>query len=241
MSKPVYRRILLKLSGEALMGKQEYGIDQKVLGNLSEEIRDIASLGVEIALVVGGGNIFRGVRTSREFGIDRVSADYMGMLATVINSLALQERLERDGVMTRVLSAIEMRAIAEPYIRRRALRHLEKGRVVIFAGGTGNPYFTTDTAAALRAMEINSDAILKATRVDGVYDRDPVIHKRAKKFQELTYIDVLRKNLKVMDATAVSLCMDNGLPIVVFNLTKKGNIRRVVLGEKIGTLVRGGH
>ena len=241
MSKPVYRRILLKLSGEALMGKQEYGIDQGVLEGLSEEIRDVASMGVEIALVVGGGNIFRGIRTSREYGIDRASADYMGMLATVINSLALQERLERDGVMTRVLSAIEMRAIAEPYIRRRALRHLEKGRVVIFAAGTGNPYFTTDTAAALRAMEINSDVILKATRVDGVYDRDPMIHKKARKFRELTYIDVLKKNLKVMDATAVSLCMDNGLPIVVFNLTKKGNIRRAILGEKIGTLVRGGH
>ncbi len=240
MGKPL-PRVLLKLSGEALLGKREYGIDQGVLTDLSKEIREVTSLGVQVALVVGGGNIYRGIRTSREYGIDRASADYMGMLATVINSLALQERLERDGVMTRVLSAIEMRAIAEPYIRRRALRHLEKGRVVIFAGGTGNPYFTTDTAAALRAMEINSDVILKATRVDGVYDRDPVIHKRAKKFQELTYIDVLRKNLKVMDATAVSLCMDNGLPIVVFNLTKKGNIRRVVLGEKIGTLVRGGH
>lgn len=241
VGKPVYRRILLKLSGEALMGKQEYGIDQGVLGDLSEEIRDITSMGVETALVVGGGNIFRGIRTSREYGIDRASADYMGMLATVINSLALQERLERDGILTRVLSAIEMRAIAEPYIRRRALRHLEKGRVVIFAAGTGNPYFTTDTAAALRAMEINSCAILKATRVDGVYDKDPLVHKNAKKFRELTYIDVLQKNLKVMDATAISLCMDNDLPIVVFNLTKKGNIRRVIQGEKIGTLVRGGH
>ena len=237
----MYRRVLLKLSGEALMGRQEYGIDQRVLDDLSEEIRDITSMGVETALVVGGGNIFRGIRTSREYGIDRASADYMGMLATVINSLALQERLERDGVLTRVLSAIEMRSIAEPYIRRRALRHLEKGRVVIFAAGTGNPYFTTDTAAALRAMEINSDAILKATRVDGVYDKDPMIHKKARKFRELTYIEVLQKNLKVMDATAISLCMDNDLPIVVFNLTKKGNIRRVILGEKIGTLVRGGH
>ena len=241
VGKPVYRRILLKLSGEALLGNQAYGIDDGILRGLSKEIREISSLGVQVALVVGGGNIFRGIQTSREYGIDRVSADYMGMLATVINSLALQERLERDGVMTRVLSAIEMRSIAEPYIRRRALRHLEKGRVVIFAAGTGNPYFTTDTAAALRAMEINSDAILKATRVDGVYDKDPMLHKKAKMFKELTYIDVLQRNLKVMDATAISLCMDNDLPIVVFNLTKRGNIRKVVMGERIGTVVRGGH
>ncbi len=241
MGKPVYRRVLLKLSGEALMGEQAYGIDEGVLAVLSREIREVASLGVKIALVVGGGNIFRGIQTSGEYGIDRASADYMGMLATVINSLALQDRLEREGVMTRVLSAIEMRTIAEPYIRRRALRHLEKGRVVIFAAGTGNPYFTTDTAAALRAMEINSDAILKATRVDGVYDKDPLVHKKARKFRELTYIDVLKRNLKVMDATAISLCMDNNLPIVVFNMKKRGNIRKVVLGEKIGTVVRGGH
>jgi uridylate kinase len=240
VGKPVYRRILLKLSGEALMGRQAYGIDDGILAALSEEVRDVGSLGVQIALVVGGGNIFRGIQTSREYGIDRASADYMGMLATVINSLALQERLERDGVMTRVLSAIEMRSIAEPYIRRRALRHLEKGRVVIFAAGTGNPYFTTDTAAALRAMEINAEAILKATRVDGVYDKDPRVHKKARKFKELTYIDVLQRNLKVMDATAISLCMDNNLPIIVFDLAKRGNIRRVVLGEKIGTVVRGG-
>jgi uridylate kinase len=239
-AKPVYRRILLKLSGEALMGKQEYGIDAEVLATLSAEVRQVTELGVQVALVMGGGNIFRGIRTSREFGIDRASADYMGMLATVINGLALQERLERDGVVTRVLSAIEMRAIAEPYIRRRALRHLEKGRVVLFAAGTGNPYFTTDTAAALRAMEINADVILKATKVDGVYDRDPMVHKKARKFAELTYIEVLQKNLKVMDATAISLCMDNGLPIVVFNLTKRGNIVRVVRGEKIGTVVLGG-
>jgi uridylate kinase len=240
VAKPVYSRILLKLSGEALMGKQEYGLAPEVLATLSAEIRQVTELGVQVALVVGGGNIFRGIRTSRDFGIDRASADYMGMLATVINSLALQERLERDGVVTRVLSAIEMRAIAEPYIRRRALRHLEKGRVVIFAGGTGNPYFTTDTAAALRAMEINAEAILKATKVDGVYDRDPMADRKAKKFAELTYIDVLKKNLKVMDATAISLCMDNGLPIVVFDLTKRGNIVRVVRGEKIGTVVHGG-
>jgi uridylate kinase len=240
VGKPVYRRILLKLSGEALMGKQEFGIDPEVLSDLSAEVRELVKLGVQTALVVGGGNIFRGIRTSKEYGIDRASADYMGMLATVINCLALQERLERDGVTTRVLSAIEMRAIAEPYIRRRALRHLDKGRVVIFAAGTGNPYFTTDTAAALRAMEINADAILKATKVDGVYDRDPMLHKKAKKFTELTYIDVLQKKLKVMDATAISLCMDNLLPIVVFNLTKRGNVIRVVKGEKIGTVVHGG-
>jgi len=240
LEKPSYRRILLKLSGEALMGQQAYGIDGKVLSGLSSEIREVASLGVQVALVVGGGNIFRGIRTSREFGIDRASADYMGMLATVINSLALQDMLERDGMTTRVLSAIEMRAIAEPYIRRRALRHLEKGRVVIFASGTGNPYFTTDTAAALRAMEINADAILKATKVDGVYDRDPMVDPKARKFARLSYIDVLRKNLKVMDATAISLCMDNDLPIVVFNLTKRGNILKVVLGKAIGTVVHGG-
>lgn len=240
MEPPVYRRILLKLSGEALMGKQAYGIDEKVLKDLAGEIREVASLGVQVALVVGGGNIFRGIGTSKDYGIDRASADYMGMLATVINSLALQDMLEREGVMTRVLSAIEMRAIAEPYIRRRALRHLEKGRVVIFAAGTGNPYFTTDTAAALRAMEINADAILKATKVDGVYDLDPLVHKKAKKFSELTYIEVLQRNLKVMDATAISLCMDNRLPIVVFNLTKRGNVVRAVRGERIGTVVRGG-
>jgi uridylate kinase len=240
VTKPAYRRILLKLSGEALMGKQEFGIDQKVLSDLSAEVRQVTELGIQVALVMGGGNIFRGIRTSREYGIDRASADYMGMLATVINSLALQERLERDGVVTRVLSAIEMRAIAEPYIRRRALRHLEKGRVVIFAGGTGNPYFTTDTAAALRAMEINADVILKATKVDGVYDRDPMVHSKARKFTKVTYLEVLQNHLKVMDATAISLCMDNGLPIVVFNLTRRGNIVRVARGEKIGTVVHGG-
>jgi uridylate kinase len=240
VDKPVYRRILLKLSGEALMGGQEYGLDEKVLADISAEIREIAALGVQVALVVGGGNIFRGIRTSRDFGIDRASADYMGMLATVINSIALQGRLERDGIVTRVLSAIEMRAIAEPYIRRRALRHLEKGRVVIFAGGTGNPYFTTDTAAALRGMEINADAILKATKVDGIYDSDPKTHKGAKKFEGLTYIEALQRNLKVMDATAISLCMDNDLPIVVFDLTRKGNVKRVVLGEAVGTVVKGG-
>ena len=237
MAKTSYRRILLKLSGEALMGRQAYGIDEKVLAGLSAEIREVTALGVQVALVVGGGNIFRGIRTSKDFGIDRASADYMGMLATVINSLALQDVLERDGVTTRVLSAIEMRAIAEPYIRRRALRHLEKGRVVIFAAGTGNPYFTTDTAAALRAMEINADVILKATKVDGVYDRDPMADRKARKFARLTYIDVLQKNLKVMDATAISLCIDNKLPIVVFNLRASGNMRRVIMGEGVGTTV----
>jgi uridylate kinase len=240
VAKPSYRRILLKLSGEALLGKQAYGIDEKIIAGLAKEIREVTRLGVQVALVVGGGNIFRGIGTSKEYGIDRASADYMGMLATVINSLALQDVLERTGVMTRVLSAIEMRAIAEPYIRRRALRHLEKGRVVIFAAGTGNPYFTTDTAAALRAMEINADVILKATKVDGVYDRDPMVDRKAKKFSRLTYIDVLKRNLKVMDATAVSLCMDNNLPIVVFSLTRKGNILKVVMGETIGTVVHGG-
>jgi uridylate kinase len=234
VEKPSYRRILLKLSGEALMGKQAYGIDDEILAGLSTEIREVVGLGVHVALVVGGGNIFRGIGTSRDFGIDRASADYMGMLATVINSLALQDVLERTGVTTRVMSAIEMRAIAEPYIRRRALRHLEKGRVVIFAAGTGNPYFTTDTA------EINADAILKATKVDGVFDRDPMLDPKAKKYSRLTYLDVLRKNIKVMDATAISLCMDNDLPIVVFNVTRRGNILKAVLGERIGTVVHGG-
>jgi uridylate kinase len=238
---PKFRRILLKLSGEALMGRQSHGIDPEVLSAFSEEIREVVGMGVQVAVVIGGGNIFRGIATSRDFGIDRASADYMGMLATVINSLALQDRLEKDGVSTRVLSAIEMRAISEPYIRRRALRHLEKGRVVIFAAGTGNPYFTTDTAAALRAMEIGAEAILKATKVDGIYDRDPVLDPAAVKFDELTYIDTLKRNLKVMDATAISLCMDNNLPIIVFDLTQRGNVVRVVSGERIGTLVRGGN
>jgi uridylate kinase len=240
VAKPSYRRILLKLSGEALMGKQAYGIDEEILASLSKEILEVTGLGVQVALVVGGGNIFRGIRTNRDLGIDRASADYMGMLATVINALALRDGLERAGAAARVLTAITIQEVAEPYIRLRAIRHLEKGRVVIFAAGTGNPYFTTDTAAALRAMEINADAILKATKVDGVYDRDPMTDPKAKKFSRLTYIDVLKKNLKVMDATAISLCMDNSLPIVVFNLTRKGNILRVVLGEKIGTVVHGG-
>ena len=240
MGKPSYRRILLKLSGEALLGRQAYGIDEKVLSDLSAEIREVTALGVQVALVVGGGNIFRGVRTSRDFGIDRASADYMGMLATVINGLALQDALEKVGVDTRVQTAIEMREVAEPFIRRRAVRHLEKRRVVIFAAGTGNPYFTTDTAAALRAMEISAEVVFKATKVDGVYTADPKKDPTATKFDELTYIEVLSRRLKVMDSTAISLCMDNGFPIVVFNLLEKGRLRQLVFGERVGTLVRGG-
>jgi len=236
---PRFKRILLKLSGEALAGEQGYGIDPVVIQDIAEEIRDVVHLGVQVALVIGGGNIFRGLAASSR-GMDRASADYMGMLATVMNSLAMQDALEKLGVLTRVQSAIEMQEIAEPYIRRRAMRHLEKGRVVIFGAGTGNPYFTTDTAASLRAMEISAEVILKATRVDGVYDTDPMKNPDAVKFDSLTYLDVLEKGLQVMDATATSLCMDNQLPIVVFDLTEKGNIRRVVLGENIGTTVKGG-
>src|SRR5574341_1915966 len=220
MTKPKYRRVILKLSGESLMGETSYGIDPKAAFSIAEQVKEVKELGVQIAIVIGGGNIFRGISASAD-GFDRTTADYMGMLATVINGMALQDALEKVGVMTRLQTALEMAKIAEPYIRRRAMRHLEKGRVVIFAGGTGNPYFSTDTAAALRAMEINADAILKATKVDGVYDKDPMLHPGARKFKELTYIDVLNRNLKVMDATAISLCMDNGLPIVVFDLTKR--------------------
>ncbi|MCX5701092.1 MAG: UMP kinase [Candidatus Omnitrophica bacterium] len=236
----VYKRILLKLSGEALQGRKSHGIDQSVLISISRQIKEIRDLKVDVAIVLGAGNIFRGQENtgSRGLDMDRSVADYMGMLATVINGLALQDVLEKTGVPTRVMTAIEMQRIAEPYIRRRAIRHLEKGRVVIFVAGTGNPYFTTDTAAALRAMEINADAILKATQVDGVYSADPLKVKEAKKFSQLKYIDVLKKGLKVMDATAISLCMDNKLPIVVFNLNKTGNIKRVVLGDKIGTVVQ---
>src|SRR3989337_1502516 len=237
MSKPKFKRILLKLSGEALMGNRNYGLDADVIDNISKEIKGIHGLGVEVAIVIGGGNIFRGIAASAS-GMDRATADYMGMLATVINALALQDALEKKGIFTRVMSAIEMKELAEPYIRRRAVRHLEKGRVIIFAAGTGNPYFTTDTAASLRAMEIHADVILKGTKVDGVYDRDPIKDKRAKKYNELTYIDVLKKELKVMDATAISLCMDNKLPIIVFNLKTKGNIEKIVRGEKVGTIVR---
>jgi uridylate kinase len=231
-----YRRILLKLSGEALMGSGQYGIDSTTLAQIADEIIDIHSLGVEIALVLGGGNIFRGIAASSR-GMDRAHADYMGMLATVINSLALQAALESRGSRTRVLSAIEMERLAEPYIRRRAIRHLEKGRLVIFAAGTGNPFFTTDTAASLRAMEIGADIVMKATKVDGVYDKDPHKHKDARMFRRLSYLDVLNRNLAVMDSTAISLCRDNNLPILVFNMTRPGNIRRVVLGEPLGTMV----
>ncbi|MBN2332809.1 MAG: UMP kinase [Deltaproteobacteria bacterium] len=231
-----YRRVLLKLSGEALMGDKEYGIDSKTIRSFAEEIRDLRELGVEVAIVIGGGNIFRGVHAA-EAGMDRATADYMGMLATVINGLALQDALEQLGVFTRVMSAIAMQEVAEPYIKRRAVRHLEKGRTIIFVAGTGNPYFTTDTAASLRAMEIQADIIIKATKVDGVYDRDPLKHPGALKYDQLTYLDVLQKGLKVMDATAISLCMDNKLPILVFNLTKRGNIKKAVSGEPIGTYV----
>jgi uridylate kinase len=237
---PVYRRILLKLSGEALLGKQESGVDYAVIQDLAEQVREILDMGVEVALVVGGGNIIRGGTESRKAGIDRASADYMGMLGTVINALALQNILEAHGLYTRVQSAIGMPEVAESYIRRRAIRHLEKKRVVIFAGGTGNPYFTTDTAAALRAMEINAEVILKATKVDGVYDKDPHLHPDARMFESLTYIEVLNRQLKVMDATAISLCMDHGLPICVFNIKERGNLKRIVAGERIGTVVNKG-
>lgn len=238
--KPIYKRIVLKLSGEALQGKKAHGIDHSVLLSISHQIKEIRDLNVDVAIVLGGGNIFRGQENTASLGLDmdRSVADYMGMLATVINGLALQSVLEQMTMPTRVMTAIEMQRVAEPYIRRRAIRHLEKGRVVIFVAGTGNPYFTTDTAAALRAMEIKADVILKATKVDGVYSADPLKVKNAKKFSALKYIDVLKKGLKVMDATAISLCMDNKLPIVVFNLNKTGNIKRVILGERIGTVVK---
>jgi uridylate kinase len=233
-----YRRILLKISGEAMMGDKDYGIDSSIADFIAKEIKEAVSRGVEIAIVIGGGNIFRGVEASMK-GIERASADYMGMLATVINALALQNFLEKHGIPTRVQSAIEMKELAEPYIRRKAIRHLEKGRTVVFAAGTGNPYFTTDTAAALRAMEIGADVILKATKVDGIYSCDPVKDPRAKKYDTMTYFDVLKRGLSVMDSAAVSLCMDNNLPIIVFNLRGKGNIRKIIEGTKIGTLVKG--
>ena len=230
-------RILLKIGGESLADKNNYGISSSRVRLIAEEINEVKDLGVKIGIMVGGGNIFRGGIASRE-GMDRTTADYMGMLATILNALALQDTLERIGVFTRVQTAIEMQEIAEPYIRRRALRHLEKGRVVIFAGGTGNPYFTTDTAAALRALEIEADVILKATKVEGVYSSDPFKDKKAEKFDEIGYVEVLNRRLKVMDATAISLCMDNRLPIIVFNLQKRGNIKRIVLGEKVGTIIK---
>ena len=233
---PAYKRILLKLSGEALMGEQSYGIDPAVASQIARDIAEIQSMGVELAIVIGGGNIFRGVAASAR-GMDRATADYMGMLATVINALALQDALEQAGVTTRVVTAIEMREVAEPFIRRRAVRHLEKGRVVVFGAGTGNPYFSTDTAAALRAMEIKADVIFKATKVDGIYDADPMLNPAASRFDRISYLQVLEHGLKVMDATAISLCMDNRLPIVVFNLKTPGNIKRAICGEPIGSLV----
>ncbi|MDO9228710.1 MAG: UMP kinase [Syntrophales bacterium] len=238
MDSPAYRRVLLKLSGEAFMGNLSSGIDPEVVEVVAGEIREVAALGVQLGIVIGGGNIFRGMTASAK-GMDRTTADYMGMLATVINSLALQSALEHVGVPTRVQTAIEMREIAEPFIQRRAVRHLEKGRVVIFAAGTGNPYFTTDTAATLRAVEIKADIILKATKVDGVYDRDPVQYPDAVMYEKISYTEVLTKNLKVMDASAISLCRDNGLPLNVFNLQKAGNIKRVICGEPVGTIVGG--
>lgn len=236
MSQPVFHRILLKLSGEALMGTQGFGIDPAVAHRIASEIHEVQQLGVQTAVVVGGGNFIRGVAASAN-GIDRVVADHMGMLATVVNALALQDAIEKTGSPTRVVTAIEMREIAEPFIRRRVTRHLEKGRVVVLAGGTGNPYFSTDTAAALRAMEIKAEVVLKATKVDGVYDADPKIVPTAKRYDRISYIDVLSRGLKVMDTTAISMCMDNNLPIIVFNLNVHGNLKRVVMGEKIGSHV----
>jgi len=237
MPDPAYRRVLLKLSGEALMGEQGFGIDPGVTAQIARDVGEIQALGVQIAIVIGGGNIFRGLAASAR-GMDRSTADYMGMLATVINALALQDALERQNVVTRLATAIEMRAVAEPFIRRRAIRHLEKGRVVVFAAGTGNPYFTTDTAAALRAMEIKAEVILKGTKVDGFYTADPMKDSTAKYLPEVTYLQALEQGLKVMDATAISLCMDNALPIVVFNLRTPGNLRRVIMGEAVGSIVR---
>jgi uridylate kinase len=234
-----YKRVMLKLSGEALMGKKDYGIDLDVLLAVAQEIKEVHERQVEISVVIGGGNIYRGISAAAH-GMDRATGDYMGMLATMLNALALQNMLERQKVNTRVLTALEMKELAEPYIRRRATRHLEKGRVVIFGGGTGNPYFTTDTAAALRAMEIHADVILKATKVDGVYTEDPMKNKDAVFLSELTYLDVLQKRIKVMDSTAISLCMENNLPIIVFSMMQKGNLLKVVEGERIGTIVRGG-
>ncbi len=239
MTEPVFHRILVKLSGEALMGAQGFGVDAEVAARIAQELQEICELGVEVAVVVGGGNFIRGVSASA-MGIDRVVGDHMGMLATVINALALQDALEKAGAPTRVVTAIEMREIAEPFIRRRVVRHLEKGRVVILAGGTGNPFFSTDTAAALRGMEIKADLILKATKVDGIYDADPKKVADAKFFPEITYLEVLSKRLAVMDTTAISLCMDNSLPIIVFNLNVPGNLKRIVLGEKVGSLVAAG-
>lgn len=236
MKKPIYKRIVLKLSGEALQGERGFGIDPKTIASIAQQIKDVRELGVSVVCVIGGGNFFRGAEGEKN-GIDRATADHIGMLATMMNGLVMSDALEKVGVQTRVQSAIEIKALCEPYIRRRAMRHLEKGRVIIFVAGTGNPFFTTDTAAALRAVEMDADVILKATKVDGVYDKDPVKHKDAKKFGKLSYLNVIKKQLRVMDTTATSLCMENNLPIVVFDLNQPGNIRRVVLGEKIGTIV----
>ncbi|MFO8053518.1 MAG: UMP kinase [Candidatus Omnitrophota bacterium] len=235
--KTKYKRILLKISGEAFLGEFSHGIDTTICAHLAKQIKEITKLGTEIALVAGGGNIFRGVPKSKEFKMERTVADYMGMIATVINGLALQNALENEAIDSRVMTAISMDKVAEPYIRRRAMRHLEKKRVVIFVAGTGNPYFTTDTAAALRSVEIGADALFKATKVDGVYSSDPLEDKKAKLFKQLTYIDVINKNLKIMDSTAITLCMENNLPITVFNFTKEGNLKKAVSGEKIGTLI----
>jgi uridylate kinase len=236
---PVYSRIVLKLSGESFQGSQGFGIDAETVHSIAREVKEVNDLGIQIAIIVGGGNIFRGTR-QKSLSIDRATGDYMGMLATVINGLALQDALEKQGVLTRLLSAIEMHEVAEPFIRRRAMRHIEKGRVVIFAAGTGNPYFSTDTAAALRAMEIKANVILKATRVDGIYDADPEKVPDAKMFDRITYLEVIQKGLAVMDSTAISLCMDNRMPIIIFNMNKPGNIRRVVMGEKVGSTVTAG-
>ena len=233
----VYKRILLKVSGEVLAGEKGFGLDSRLLEQVAEDVRSVKEFGVELAIVIGGGNIFRGLQ-SKELNMDRVNCDFMGMLATCINALALQDVLEQKGISTRVMTAIEMSDVAEPYIRRRALRHLEKSRVLIFAAGTGNPYFTTDTAAALRAMEIQADVLLKATKVDGVFDVDPSLSKESKKFDEISYIDILNKKLGVMDSAAISLCMDNNLPLIAFNLKKSGNLKKIILGDKIGTLIR---
>ncbi len=236
---PKYKRVLLKLSGEALQGSGQFGINSDVIEYVSEEIRTLYSLGVETAIVIGGGNIFRGVSSSSK-GMDRSTADYMGMLATVINALALQDFLERKGLPTRIQTALEIKQVAEPFIKRKAIRHLEKGRIVIFASGTGNPFFTTDTAATLRALQMGADIIMKATKVDGIYDKDPVKNKDASKFSELTYMEILKKGLKIMDATSISLCMEENIPIVVFDLFEKDSIERIIRGEKVGTIVRSG-
>jgi len=239
MQEPKYKRILLKISGEALIGKADFGIDPKIMDNIANQVKTVMEMNVEIAIVIGGGNFWRGVAASAN-GMDRTTADYIGMLATIMNALGLQDALEKKGVMTRVQSSITMQEIAEPFIRRRALRHLEKKRVIIFAGGTGNPYFSTDTAAALRALEINAEILFKATKVDGVYDKDPKKYPDAKKYDELTFMEVLDRDLRILDSTATSLCMENNLPVIVFDITKPGNVRDAVLGKKIGTLVKRG-